>query len=175
MGLQSISIRSMNNIDLLIILYKPDRNVLQITDKWWSKCENMLILQLVYPRVGQHFWNCPEMVVNIFILQHSDQAKKGMYQLNIYRLYFGQQRLETCWHSLFPASVFFGFSEVKLQYSFSCFVILQYFKNWWNVQQHIFIINCFIVVYENWNIYYSHFCKNLVFLIQPYDLFRVKM
>ena len=94
----------------------------------------MLILQIVYPRVGQHFWGSPEMVANIFILQHGDQAKKGMYQ-----------RLSTCWHSLSPASVFFGFSKVKLQYSVSCFV------NTWKTGEMcnnvLFIINCFIVVY----------------------------
>ena len=118
----------------------------------------MLILQIVYPRVGQHFWGSPEMVANIFILQHGDQAKKGMYQ-----------RLPTCWHSLSPASVFFGFSKVKLQYSVSCFVILQYLKNWWNVQQR-FVYNklLYCSVLRNLIIYYFHFCKNLVLLIQPY-------
>ena len=52
------------------------------------------------------------------------KQKKGMYQPNLSRLYFGQQRLPTCWHTLPPASVFFRFTVVTLQYSVSCFVNL---------------------------------------------------
>ena len=131
---KSINIRSINNIDLPIILYKPDRNVLQIIDKWWPNCKNMLILQLVYPRV-QKWWSTA-LFCDMVIKQISDK--------NI---------LPTCWHSLSPASFFFWFSEVKLQYSFSYFVVLQYLKNWWNLQQYFFIINCFIVVYWEIEIY----------------------
>ena len=114
---KSISIRSINNIDLSIIRFKSDGNFLQIIEKWWSNCKIMLISQLVYPRVGQHFWDVPEMIANTFTLQHSDQAKKSIYQPNISRLHFGQQRLPTCWHNLSPISVFSRFSEVKLQLS----------------------------------------------------------
>ena len=78
---KSVNITSISNIDLPIIIYKPDGNVLQTTDKWQSNCKNMLIEQLVYPRVGQHFWDSPEIVANIFILQHSDQAKKAYTNL----------------------------------------------------------------------------------------------
>ena len=126
----------------------------------------MLILQLAYGRADQHFWNGPEMVVNIFILRHVDQAKKGMYHPNISRLHSGQKPLPTCWHSLSPASVFYWFSEVKLQYSVSCFVVLQYLKNWWNLQQYFFqnkLLYCSVL--RNWNKYYCLFCKNLVLLI----------
>ena len=144
---KSMKIRLINNTDLPIILYKPDRNVSQIIDKWCSNCKNMLILQLAYPRVGRHFWDGPEMMADIFILQHGDQANLP--------------RLPTCWHSLSSASVFFGFSEMKLQYSLSYFVILQYLKNWWNK-----LLYCSVL--RNWNIYYSHFSHSLVLLIQPY-------
>ena len=54
----------------------------------------MLILQLAYPRVGRHFWDGPEMMADIFILQHGDQANLP--------------RLPTCWHSFSSASVILG-------------------------------------------------------------------
>ena len=136
----SINIRSINNIDLPIILYKPNRNVSQIIDKWWPNCKNMLILQRVYPRVDQHFWDGPEMVVNIFILWHGDQAN------------FGQKRLPTCWHSLSPASFFF------------CFTILEKLVKFATIFFHNKLFYCSVLR----NIYYSHFCKNLVLLIWSY-------
>ena len=36
-----------------------------------------------------------KMLANIFVPQHGDQAKKGMYQPNLSRLHFGQRRLST--------------------------------------------------------------------------------
>ena len=139
---KSIKIRSINDTDLPIILYKPDRNVLQTIDKWCSNCKNMLILQLVYPRVGRHFWDSPEMVANIFILQHGDQANLP--------------RLPTYWHSLSSASVIFRFSEMKLQYSLSCFVILQYYFTiqyyfivmYWEIE--IYITPTFPTIRSSW-------------------------
>lgn len=77
-------------------------------------------------------------------------AKKGMYQLNLSRMHFGQQHLPTCWHRLSPISLsFFGFSDVTLQYSISCFImlIIIFEKLVKYVTLFFFTINCFIAVY----------------------------
>lgn len=111
--------------------------------KWWSNCSNMLILRLVYPRVSQRFWDGSKMLANIFVPQHGDQAKKGMYQPNLSRLHFGQRRLSTYWHNFSPVSVVFGLDDVMLQYSVSSFVIsvLRFEK----MVKYIFIINYFVI------------------------------
>ena len=142
---KSINIRSINNTDLPIILYKPDRNVLQIIDKWWSNCKNMLILQLVYPRVGQHFWDGPEMVANIFILQHSDQAKKACTNLT-YLGYILDNNV--CQHVGIVCPLLQSFLG-SVRWSFSILLAALLFYNTWKTGA----INCFIVVYWEIEIY----------------------
>ena len=97
-----------------------------------------------------------------------DQTKKGMYQLNLSRPYFGKQCLGTYWQFVCCFSLFWvQWGKVAVFcWLFCYFTILEKLVKCVTIFFHNKLLYCSLL--RNRNIYYSHLCKSLVLLIQPY-------
>lgn len=140
-------IGAFDSIDLPLILFKPDECFTNFLYKCWSNCNNILLLQFLSLRFRPKF------------LKQFRSVDQRLSSAIWWTTMFAN-------HSLSSSSFFFGFSDVTLYYSVSCFVIFDY--NSWKTGEISNNIWTYIYIDFNiliWNIYYFRFRQNSVLLI----------